>query len=105
MPRLSWEPSGPPWEMLGQGTGQEDLGDRHRTPGRSGDGQDPPLALTLLCLQARPPDAALPPCFLSPCCLPLTPHTPTPRYWGRWTVPILTGLIFQGEAVNTEVRT
>ena len=27
--------------MLGQGTGQEDLGDRHLTPGRSGNGQDP----------------------------------------------------------------
>ena len=52
-----------------------------------------------------PPDAALPPRFLSPYSLPLTPCTPTPRYWGSWTVPILTGLIFQGEAVNTEVRT
>lgn len=74
-------------------------------PGGAAMVRTPALALTLLCLQARPPDAALPPCFLRPCCLPLTPHTPTPRYWGSWTVPILTGLIFQGEAVNTEVRT
>ena len=91
--------------MLGQGTGQEDLGDRHPMPRRSSDAQEPLLALTLLCLQARPPDAALPPRFLSPYSLPLTPCTPTPRYWGSWTVPILTGLVFQGEAVNTEVRT
>lgn len=97
------------WPSLcnaGPGDRKEDLGDRHPTPGRSGDGQDPPLALTLLCLQARPPDTALPPRFLSPCSLPLTPPAPTPRHWGSWIVPILTGLMFQeGEAVNTEVRT